>query len=383
MKKYNREKDFLLDSEFIAWRMFRTGEQELYWTRFADEHPACREALEKAIHDFSAITFNDFELSKPEREALYQGILRDIRRRRSHRRSMIYWSAAASIALLVVSSLVLFQSRIQSTQQTEAIVGQAMPSNDIWLISGEKEVTIKQNARIALKEERISVEEDDRVSEIPLVGSVMNKLIVPSGKRSTLQLSDGTTIWLNAGTVLDFPSKFTDNTREISVNGEIYIEVEKGQKPFYVNTSQFRVRVHGTKFNISAYSGNEEVSVVLVEGLVEVITATHEPMMLRPNEKAIVRESEVVKQTVHVEEYISWKSGILIFNHTPISDVLKKVGRYGNIHFEDRSGKKLSTKTCTGELYLSDDFDEIMISLSTLSSTQYHREGNTIYLRNQ
>ena len=386
MKKQDHDKDFLLNSDFIVWRLLRTEEQDLYWARFAEEHPECREALDKAIRKFSAVKFNsNDELTESEQEKLYQKILTDVQRSRTRRRRMMYWSAAAGIALLMVSSLMFLQPRNrtadQDTLDMETIVVQAMPSNDIQLISGEKVMELKQNASIALKEGSISVVEESNVYEIPLVENVMNKLVVPSGKRSTLQLSDGTKMWLNSGTELDFPTTFGGSTREITVKGEIYIEVAKGQNPFYVNTSQFKVRVHGTKFNISAYGENDENAVVLVEGSVDVIAPDHEPTLLAPDEKAVVSMGGILKETVSVNEYVSWKDGVLIFNQTPISEVLKKIGRYYNVSFEDRSGKGLSAKTCTGKLFLSDDFDEIMISLSTLSSTKYYKEDGIIYLR--
>jgi ferric-dicitrate binding protein FerR (iron transport regulator) len=299
-----------------------------------------------------------------------------------HRR-IIYWSAAASIALLMVSSLMFLQPRNQPTQTSgsEAIIGQTMPSNEIQLISGDKVMELQQNAQIALKDGHISVVDESNVSEMSLSENVMNRLIVPAGKRSTLQLSDGTKIGLNSGTELDFPSGFRGDAREIGVKGEIYIEVAKGSKPFFVNTVQFGVQVHGTKFNVSAYGDNEENSVALVEGSVDVLTAGLEPTRLAPNEKATVNPGKILKEAVNVEDYISWKDGVLIFNQTPISEVLRKIGRYYNVYFEDLTDHELSGKTCTGKLFLSDDFEEIMISLSVLSGTQYQKEGDVISIQ--
>ena len=384
MKKYQK---ILFDQAFIEWRLFHTEEQNSYWAHFREEHPESREALDKAIRQFNAVKFNNFELAESEQEKLYQRIWADIHRSRMRRRRIMYWSAAASIALLVVSSFFfILQPRNRTQQDTpniDAIIGQAMPSNDIRLITGEKMMDLKQNAQITLKERSISVVEEADVSEIPISENMMNKLMVPAGKRSTLQLADGTKIWLNSGTELVFPSEFEGNTREISMKGEIYIEVTKGQKPFYVNTSQFKVRVHGTTFNISAYDDNEENTVVLVEGAVEVVIAGQEPAMLASNEKATVSTDMILKTTVNVNEYTSWKDGVLMFNQTPISEVLKKIGRYYNVNFEDHSGNELSTKTCTGKLFLSEDFDEIMISLSVLSATQYHKDDSMIYLKKE
>ena len=165
------------------------------------------------------------------------------------------------------------------------------------------------------------------------------------------------------------------------MKGEIYIEVAKGQKPFYVNTSQFRVRVHGTKFNISAYGDNEENSVVLVEGSVEVVTPGQESAWLAPNEKAAISSGEILKETVIVNEYTSWKDGVLTLKKTSVTEMLKKIGRYYNVRFENHYDSEPSAKTYTGNLLLTEDLEEIMISLSTFFSMQYQRDGDIIYLR--
>jgi len=289
---------------------------------------------------------------------------------------------AAAIALFAAATL-LYKSQYgtQPVQNIDTIIGQTMPSNDIRLISGEKEVALNQNAQLALKEGLISVVDESNESEIALSENIMNKLIVPAGKRSTLQLADGTHIWLNSGTELDFPSKFTGATREISVKGEIFIEVAKGQKAFYVNTSQFKVRVHGTKFNLSAYGENEENSVVLVEGSVEVVAPGKESAWLAPNEKAVVSTGEIIKETVSVDEYTSWKDGVLTLNKTSVSEMLKKIGRYYNVNFENHCDSVITAKTYTGKLFLTDDFEELMISLSSFFFMQYDKEGETVYLR--
>lgn len=77
----------------------------------------------------------------------------------------------------------------------------------------------------------------------------MNKLIVPFGKQSTFMLADRTKIYLNSETQVDFPSEFNGKTREIHVDGEIFIEVIKDfGKPFIVHTDRMDIRVLGTSF---------------------------------------------------------------------------------------------------------------------------------------
>ena len=347
----HQETDFRNEKEFIAWKKY-----------------------------------SDVGLSKTDKERLYSRILASsMRSRKTRRRRIIYFTAAAAcIALLAVSTVVLLQRQSyweNNLHHADELAHGATTSNQIRFISGDTVVEIGENAQLAQNQDgSMSVMQATNVSNISLSHNVMNKLIVPAGRLSTLQLSDGTKIWLNSGTELHFPSNFSSHSREIRVIGEIYVEVAASQTPFYVNTSLFRLKVHGTKFNVFAFDENEENNVTLVEGSVEIVTQNRHTIWLSPNEKAVVSPIEAYKTRVNVEEYISWTEGVLIFNKTPFSVVLKKIGRHYDVKFVNDSGNDLSEKTCTGKLFLSEDFEEILISLSALASTQFRREGNVIHL---
>lgn len=389
MTSNKRDIDFLSDDLFIEWRLLRTEELDQYWDDFLEKHPECEPALTDAIKNFKAVRLNARVLSEVTRNKLYDRIIDDVRRRKNNVRRIQYWCAAAGIALLMVSSVVLmrhdFRPVSKGSPAIDAFIGQTQPSTDIQLISGEKIVELHQDAQISLNNEGLaSVVDQTNATELELPEDALNRLIVPSGKRSTLQLADGTKVWLNSGTELEFPSKFTGNTRAITVRGEIYIEVAKvANKPFYVETSQFKVSVLGTKFNVFAYPDISEKSIVLVEGAVEVNAENRESSRLIPGEMLAMNTDEIKKQKVNVAEYIGWKDGVLVFNKTPISEVLMKVGRYYNVTFRDNNNAQLSARTCTGKLVLSDNFDEVMTSVSALSSTTFYRKDDMVYVKDK
>lgn len=120
-------------------------------------------------------------------------------------------------------------------------------------------------------------------------------------------------------------------------------------------------------------------TVVLVDGKISIKTAQHETEML-PNEKAEIVNNQITKETVDVSEYTSWTKGILEFNETPVSEILKKVGRYYNVQFESSPDIPLNARTCSGKLFLSSNLDSVMTSISVLSSTDYRRENDIIYI---
>jgi len=147
-------------------------------------------------------------------------------------------------------------SGIIPPEGNEIIVGETLPEEEIILISAGKKINLAGNAHIGLTKDGKALVTDSSSSqkELLLARTELNRLMVPYGKRSNLTLSDGTEVWLNSGTELDFPSEFSGKTREISVNGEIFIEVaHNASVPFIVHVKDIDIRVQGTSFNISAY----------------------------------------------------------------------------------------------------------------------------------
>ncbi len=85
----------------------------------------------------------------------------------------------------------------------------------------------------------------------------INSIEVPTGMDYKINLSDGSVVWMNSATKLDFPSSFEENKREISINGEAYLEIAKNSsKPFIVKLPNAIVQVTGTQFNVNTYDSS-------------------------------------------------------------------------------------------------------------------------------
>ncbi len=378
---YREEYNILHDEKFIIWRLFQTKELKKYWDTFLVKHPHLKESLHEAIKQFDDLKINDLKLGENDKKDIYRTILENIRR---YKRRKIFYRIASVAAVLMIGVLfVLFFTRKADNESLfteEKIIGQRLPDKEIYLISGEKVISLNQHAKIQLSSDGNASVTDhtNKSQQFNLSTSKMNKLVVPFGKRSFLILADGTKIWLNSGTELEFPSHFHDKTREIYIQGEIYLEVAQlEKKPFIAHTPKMQILVYGTSFNISAYKEDKEQSVVLVEGSVQVKN-NNEWLKLAPNEIVKISEKKMKKETVDVLEHISWKNGVLIFNKTPMSEVLNKIGRYYNVEFKSNSDVKLNQKTCSGKLFLSNNLDSVMTSISTLSSTTYKRNKQII-----
>ncbi len=184
-------------------------------------------------------------------------------------------------------------------------------------------------------------------------------------------------MWLNSGSTLEFPSDFTKNTREIYHSGEMYIDVVPDKnKSFYVHTSGYNVKVYGTKFNISTYSGSPS-SVVLVEGSVALQSVDRQELFLLPEEQAVYSEATGTFDTrkVDVHSFISWKDGYLTFEDIPVTEALKQIERYYNLSFNYGDNVSFQGLTCTGKIILSDNLDNVMTALTLISATKFKKEG--------
>ena len=108
-------------------------------------------------------------------------------------------------------------------------------------------------------------------NEEAVAAASWTRLTVPEGEHVDMTLSDGTRLYVNSGSEVEIPSVFDPEKRKIRMTGEVYLEVAKdAERPFFVETEDFDVRVYGTSFNVSAYPEDGVSSVVLVEGSVAV-----------------------------------------------------------------------------------------------------------------
>ncbi|GHU55253.1 anti-sigma factor [Bacteroidia bacterium] len=387
----NKNKNFLLDNRFILWRLTGDKDMEAYWDAYLKNHPDSKDEFDNAICDFSRLKLNNSSLTDSEFLRLKERIYASTSGMHVKKRSLVLrlfpYAAAACITLIIGFSLYIYNNLVSDKNELitkNIIIGEDLDEKDILLITDNETTYFSKDVHMQVdKSGKATIQEaegsESNVREVEK--SIMNKMVVPYGKRSKLVLSDGTKVWLNSGSVLEFPSVFTEKTRSVNLIGEMYVEVSKDSKrQFVVHTLDFQVKVYGTKFNVTSYSGNEPQSVVLVEGSVSVKTAQKEEARLAPNDMLVYQNNHIDKKKVDVTEFISWKDGYILLDHTPVDVVLKRMERFYNLSFDIQSDVNLSSKTCTGKIFLSDNLDDVMATISLLSSTKYERKDKMIYI---
>lgn len=163
----------------------------------------------------------------------------------------------------------------------------------------------------------------------------------PIGTHEEVILSDGTHVWLNAGSLLVYPSTFTDNIRNVFLAGEAYFDVSKDKKrPFVVSTNFLKMKVLGTTFNVSAYPEDTEVSATLETGILKVMVNDRpEAYLLKPDDQLIYSSltGKVIQQKVNASVHSEWRKGCLLFTNAPLSDIMRTLERMYGVKFHVRT----------------------------------------------
>ncbi|MDD4776915.1 MAG: FecR domain-containing protein [Fermentimonas sp.] len=385
--------DLLHDIKFVRWQLAPDESLDIYWNNLIETDPHLEKEIHKAASYLKNEGLNKNYLSTAEREELLNRIQFTIKNKTRYklRQGLIITAAAcAAFAILVVMLTQFFTDSVTDSDIKDGmIVGELLNNEDVQLVTSNNTILFDEDIDISLDEKGIAQvsQSNKEIKKIELKKDELNSLIVPFGKRTNLILADGTKVWLNSGTVLEFPAQFNEKEREIKLkSGEIYIEVaHDNNKPFYVMTQDIRVEVLGTSFNVTSYNDLNS-TVVLLEGNVSLTkNGINKKVSLHPNELAIYNSEsmEFDKMNVDVENYTSWKDGYLSLNKTPMTEVLQQVGRYYNLSFNFDKGVDLQKRSCTGKIQLSENLDNVMKTISLLTSTSYEIENNRIYITNE
>jgi len=198
------------------------------------------------------------------------------------------------------------------------------------------------------------------------------------GTKSTIELTDGSKIWLNADSKIQYPEVFTGNTREVYLNGEAFFEVAKNPaRPFIIHLANGTVRVLGTSFNIRAYDNEKVVETSVATGKVAFIpkkqkrTQTLDTFFITPNNKVryTLEEELVDVMPTAAAEDKAWTEGRLIFKAMTLEEIA--------IELERNFGKKVTfmddvpkNYRLTGS-FQNNSLDEIMYFLSQTKDFYY------------
>ena len=220
---------------------------------------------------------------------------------------------------------------------------------------------------------------EDPVTEQVATAVVQRTYMVNDGVKGSVMLPDSTIVCLNSGSVLEISDSF-ESSRSVTLKGEGYFEVKADKaNPFYINTPKgVKIMVTGTEFNLCCYEDQNDVKLSLVRGSVEVISGENTIYRMSENEDIRIAGGKVVKSAAKVEDASAWTKGKLLFDDTPMKDVVIRLERwYGvDISVEDI---RIYNSSFTGE-FSGESLVQVLELLSITSDIEYHIKGNTVIL---
>lgn len=162
-----------------------------------------------------------------------------------------------------------------------------------------------------------------------------------SGMVASVNLPDGSTVWLNSDSYLKYPTKFTGKTREVDIKGEAYFKVARNEKKsFVVHTADdLKVEVLGTEFNMDAYKETGFTATTLVKGSVRFhykgSDNRSKELIMKPGQKVVYDEQtkQIALSEPYVPSEIAWKEGQIILRNTSLEQTLRILSRRFNVDF--------------------------------------------------
>lgn len=210
-----------------------------------------------------------------------------------------------------------------------------------------------------------------------------NRIITTVGGDYCFILSDGTKVWLNAESELDFPVDFVGKERVVRLKGEAYFEVKPdAAHPFIVETRGVRTRVLGTSFNIKAYDNEESIFTTLLTGKVKVsaIGEENESVVLTPGMQSEWQENgqKMSVKKVNAENFTAWRQGAFMFDNENIMVVTRVLERWYGLKFI--YNENVHEHTFSGRLSKDEPLESILETLTFTGGPQFKIEKDVVYI---
>ena len=386
MQKYQNYNfdQFVTDSDFIHWVLNSTAESDKFWNNLTRQFPEKKEVIDEAAAFIQSLKAVEQQIPQ-ERLDLIWNKAKQAKIRKIRPQTVLRW-VAVFIILVSISILIPLILKTPEFDFAENKTEQYDKARIILPDGSVKSIREKESEIEVASAGDIIVNKDTlNSSDLNQIKEQFVKVIMPYGQQTSLQLPDGTTVYINAGSQLSFPVSFDGEKREVYLTGEAFFDVQKDKDhPFIVYTPDINIRVTGTEFNVSAYADDNFTQTVLVEGTVSVSKKAlfGKRIDIVPGESALFdkKSESICTDKVDTDKYTAWIHGYIICKNDLVSEVVKKVGRFYNRDIE--IADDLSGITFSGKLDLKEDILTVMNSIAFASSLTIETNGDIIKIKN-
>ena len=290
--------------------------------------------------------------------------------------------AIAAVVALIISG-VWFYAYNPTVKSNSDIVNQ----NHIKPGKNTATITLPDGSRMQLSESKTGVVIDaDQIKYIDgtpfetgkddaRTGSQLSGLTTistPRGGTYQVALPDGTKVFLNADSKLEFANQTFNKDRRVKLTGEAYfIVVHQTKRPFRVESAGQTVEDIGTAFNINAYPDERVTRTTLVEG-----SASVNDVVLRPNQQSTLRGESLKVEQVDAELAVAWKNNQFIFEKEDIRYIMRMISRWYNVEIVYHG--ELPSTTFSGGVSRFANVSEVLRPLESTGEVKFKIDGRKI-----
>ena len=312
-------------------------------------------------------------------------------RKQVKRRGILPWIAAASVVVIAgVSAWILLSQEpdvhnlpvAEKFEPGKAVVTLEMASGLKYRLDTLSSVVRNNRVNVAFdnNDRVLKIKEQDSLADGATKEIGYNTINVPYGGTYTVELCDGTKVYLNSGTTLEFPSRFDGKVRSVILKGEAYFDVARNvSKPFVVEVDEMKVKVLGTSFNVKSYVDEPGVYTTLVEGSVAILRDGQPEKKIKPGEQAYYNKGvgTLSIAEVDVNEFTSWKDGLFYFKDIALEEILRIVSRWYDLEvFYMNQGAK--SVIYSGKLPMYSSVEDVLRKFEISGDVRFELKGRTL-----
>jgi transmembrane sensor len=250
-------------------------------------------------------------------------------------------------------------------------------SNGSTVVLGQQENLIIEEGEIKMKLENKSLD----YTGVSSKQVYWHRIEVPRGGTYFLKLPDGTSVWLNAESTMEFPTAFNGTERVVSIKGEAYFEVAKDAlKPFLVKVDGTTVEAIGTAFNINTHWKTGQVKTILTEGKIKV--SDGESMQYVNAGHATLSGNGLIRvEKADTEEALAWRDGYFYFDGKNLKEIMEEISRWYNVELDFKT--ETHNETYKGGIKRTESIESVCTMLEGLTSFDLEVKNRTLLVRSK
>jgi ferric-dicitrate binding protein FerR (iron transport regulator) len=336
--------DFLADEFFIQWVKFPDSNKCHFWEKWLQEYPQKREIVMQAARFI---------------------------------RGVHYSQEARFTDTMYVET---FENIIRTTNPLERkIPSEKGTFNLLSLFSFRKFVAVLVVGFCCWVGYALMFQQEEKtvaVVEIPVV-----KKNNPPGVKSLISLSDGSKVYLNSGSSIQYPKQFSAEKREVELSGEAFFDVQaESDRPFIVSTGNTQIKVLGTTFNVNQGEGGK-LAVALVSGKVRVNDDKGNQVNLEPSEMLVMEQGgDFYKTGFDPLAVLGWKDKQLVFKKDAFDVVQRKIENWYGVEVQVK-GRMPKNWVYTG-VYRDELLENVLAGIFYTSGITYNIDGKKVIIYN-